>query len=306
MRFRPLGRTGLTVSELTLGTSPLATPDLDRAEARAAMALALDSGVNAIELDAGNAQAIDLIADNIRPDTHVFARITSLVAFDLPSPHVTALQAYPGAQLRAQTEALLAQLGVDRLALLQLHAWCPEWLHEGDWLETAEALRREGKIAGIGISLFDHDATSGLEGVASGKIDAVQVMYNIFDQGARPALFPLCQKHDVGVIARAPLYFGALAGQTSFPTEDWRATYFYDEHRRETIERTQLLGQALTPPDETLGDMALRYALALAAISTVAIGLRHRAHVEAALRAAEHGPLSIERCAVLTPHRWLC
>lgn len=276
------------------------------------IALALDRGINAIEIDAGDSDAAGLIGAILKREgaanrVHVLARATSLVRFDLPSPHVLAQQAYPGSHLRAETEALLRTLGVERLALQQLHAWCPEWLDEGDWQETLERLREEGKITGFGISLFDHDVAAGLEAVASGAIDSVQVMLNLFDQGGAAALLPLCRQHDVGVIARAPLYFGALAGRTQeYAPDDWRSGYFYDEHRRETDERVTRLSGEIDPPDRTVSDMALRFCLSHPAVSTVAVGMRTRTQLEANLAAFANGPLTPEKRASLAKHAWLC
>ncbi len=305
MRHRRLGRTGLELSEVTLGTMGLASPETDRAEAAATVALALDRGVTGFEIDAGDRGAAELLGEVFAREgaarrVHVFARITPLVRFDLPSPHVLVQQAYPGSHIRGQTEALLATLGIERLALQQLHAWCPEWLREGDWLETMMRLRAEGKIAGCGVSLFDHDVDAPLEAVASGAIDAVQAMLNVFDQGAIPALLPLCIAHDVGVIARSPLYYGALAGAAP------RSDYFYDAHRRETARRVDRLAREIALPGETAADLALRFALSHPAVTTVAVGARSRAHLAADLHAFEQGPLEPARCAALAAHRWLC
>lgn len=311
MRFRRLGRTGLDISELTLGTSALAAAARrDVAEAGAMVALALDRGVNAIEIDAADGVAARLLGKVLRRENagdrvHVFVRATSLIAFDLPSPHVFVQDAYPGRHLRAETEALLTTLGVERLALQQLHAWCPEWQHEGDWRETLERLREEGKIAGFGVSLFDHDVAAGFEIVASGLIDAVQAMYNVFDSGPARALFPLCRKHDVGVIARAPLYYGALGGALEFAADDWRCAYFYDEHRRETEGRVQRLADEIAR-EGSVAERALRFCLSHPAVSTVAAGMRNRAQVEANLQAVLAGPLDADTCAMLAKHAWLC
>lgn len=313
MRFRRLGRTGLDISELTIGTAMLGTGDPREAEAMVARALAL--GINAIEIDSSDGAAASLIGavlrrGGARDRVHVIARVSSLVPFDLPSPHVPADRAYPGRHIRAETEALLARLGVERLALQQLHAWCPEWRGEGDWQETLKRLREEGKIAGCGVSLFDHDVAAGLEIVASGAIDAIEVMYNIFDPGAAAALFPLCQRHDVGAIARSPLYFGALAsgpdGMRGFAPGDWRDAYFYPAHRRETETRARQLAQRVAPPDRSLSDLALRFSLSHPAVSTVAVGMRTVAQLEANIAATRHVPLDTERLRTLAGHKWLC
>ncbi|WP_158298918.1 aldo/keto reductase [Sphingomonas psychrotolerans] len=306
MRFRKLGRAGLDLSELAIGVSAG-----DPGDTAAAIASAFDLGVNTVTICAGDREAAGLLAGTggIRA-VHVCATATSRVPFDLPSPHVPAWQAYPGSHLRAEAEALLGRLGIERLALVQLPAWCPEWLHEGDWLETLVRLRDEGKIAGFGVSLFDHDLDAALEAVASGLIDAVQLMYNIFDQGAAAALLPLCEKHNVGVVVRSPLYYGAItpafARTPAFPDGDWRSGYFFDEHRCETAERVRQLEGLVAPPDRSVTDMALRFCLSHPAVSTVAVGMHQRMHLEANLRAIEQGPLEADRHAALAQHKWLC
>lgn len=315
MRSRRLGRTGVSVSECTFGTAALAARPGDREEAAAAFALALDGGIDSVEIAAGDEAAVVTIGDALarsggRHRVHVLARVTPLRRFDLPSPHVHAQIAYPGAHIRTETEKLIAALGVERLAVQQIHAWCPEWLHEGDWLETMIRLREEGKIAGIGISLFDHDVEAGLEAVASGAIDCIQTMYNLFDQGAAATLLPLCRRHDVGVIARSPIYYGALSGRIAMPEPfaagDWRRSYFYDAHLAETRARVARLAPAVEPPDRSVSDLALRFSASHPAVTTVALGLRTPAQVQAALDALARGPLTRDQAKALRAHKWLC
>ena len=278
-------------------------------DAAAVVACALDAEINAVEIDASDDALIELLGEIIardrrRHDLHVLARVTSLVPFDLPSPHVHADDAYPGHHIRAQTESLLARLGVERLAVQQIHAWCPEWQDEGDWHAVLAALRDEGKIAGIGVSLFDHDVDAGLDIVASGWIDTVQVMVNLFDQGAIATLLPLCAAHDVGVIARSPLYYGALArGVRVWAEGDWRGGYFFDEHAHETTARVARIEAA---PGETVADVALRFCASQPAVASVAVGMTTGAQVAANAAAMVRGGLGPARCAALARHAWLC
>ena len=314
MRYRRLGRTGLAISEITIGTGGLAGGAVDADAARAAIGLALDGGVNAIEMAAGNADAAGIVAsalerrDSAR-DVHVLARPTSLLPFDLPSPHVHAQQAYPGRHIRAETEALLQTLGIERLAVQQIHAWCPEWLNEGDWLETLGRLRDEGKIAGIGISLWDHDVDAALEAVSSGAVDCVQLLYNIFDPGAAARLFPLCRRQDVGVVARSPLYYGALTArieeEVPFAAGEWRRAYFFDDHLNETRLRAQRLARELQDGGP-VAETALRFSLSHPAVSTIVVGMLSPSHVESNVKAIEKGPLDAAALQRLALHKWLC
>lgn len=315
MERRTLGRSGLEISQLTFGTGAFdRAGSTETAEAAAAVTLGLAGGINAVEVAAGSA-AETFVGDILQPRSasdpiHIFSRARSLVPFNLPSPHIPVFEAFPGKHLRAQAEASLKSLGAQRLACQFIDAWCPEWLEEGDWLETLVRLREEGKIAAIGISLFDHDVDAGMGAVASGLIDCIEVMFNIFDQGAAGALFRLCEQHRVGVIARAPLYFGGLSRRVrqprTFAAGDWRHDYFFDDHITEVRDRVGHLEDALETTGERLEETALRFCLSHAAVSTVAVGMRTQEQVEANLRAVELGPLDEGRLHTLRGHRWLC
>ena len=311
MRTHPFGKTGLSVSELSFGTSAL---ERGGEEAKTALLLALERGINAIEIEGGGAVE-EVVGEILRREptrglAHIFSRTQSLVPFNLPSPHIPAYQAYPGSHLRALTEASLKRLGVERLGCQMLHAWCPEWLKEGDWLETLVRLREEGKIAAIGVSLFDHDLDSGAEVVASGAIDCIEFMYNILDSGAASSMLPHCERHGVAAIVRSPLYYGALssgfAARGPFSPDDWRGAYFYEDHRAETGQRVAEVGTLATALDESVSDLAIRFAISHPAVTTVAVGMSSPAQVEAIVRAVGRGGLDTEAIAALRQHRWLC
>jgi aryl-alcohol dehydrogenase-like predicted oxidoreductase len=296
MRQRPFGGTGLILSELTFGTAAFVPATSE------ALGLALASGINAIELESGSeAEALVSAVVGGRP-VHILSRVPSLVRFDLPSPHIPANHAYPGAHVRARTEASLKRLGVERLACQMIPAWCSEWFGEGDWLETLVALKHEGKIAAAGVSLFDHDVDSALQVAASGAIDCIELMYNIFDPGAAAALLPLCAKQGIAVIARSPFYFGALTDGAGKPFSGGRQDYFYAAHLEETRQRVA----AIQADIGGVTDCALRFALSHPAISTVAVGMSSPAQVEANVAVADRGPLDAGTLEKLRQHRWLC
>ncbi len=75
----------------------------------------------------------------------------------------------------------------------------------GDWLETIEALKSEGKIRFFGVSIDDYQPENGLELIRSGYADSVQVIYNVFHQAPEERLLPACAEHNIGVIVRVAL-----------------------------------------------------------------------------------------------------
>jgi aryl-alcohol dehydrogenase-like predicted oxidoreductase len=316
MKRRRLGRTGLDVSVLAFnarGLDPAACRDIDLAEAGAALALALDGGVDVLATPA-EGQAREAAADLLRRDgraraVHILSHVPPLLPHTLPSPHLHANAVFPGAHIRAHAESVLKAFGVERLAVLFLPAWQPEWTREGDWLRTLQALKAEGKIAGFGVAPFDHDPGAACEAAQSGQIDCVEVMYNPFDPEAAADLFPLCREKGVGVVARSPLYGGALTAgwdEAVFAPGDWRAAFFYPEHRDETRERVAALAGEVSAPDETVADLALRFGLSHPAVSTVSVGMRARSHVQANLAAMARGPLPEGALARLSLYKWLC
>ncbi|VXC85351.1 aldo/keto reductase [Sphingomonas sp. AX6] len=306
MMRRRLGRTGLSVSELSFGTGAMAGAAIDGAALSDAFAAAFSLGIDTVELEAGDRPVVDILAAALKrapltTGVQILCRISPLIPLDLPAPHLPIDRVYPGAHIRAQVEDLLARLGIERLALVHLPVWASEWLNEGDWRQTLIALQDEGKIAGFGIALFDHDVDAASDAIMSGLIASVQAMYNVFDRGAERRLLALCAKHDVAMIARSSLYYGALAGQTAWT--DWRNAYFYPQHRAETVARVAAFEQDCEGDPRAI---ALRLCLTPAAVCSVAVGMRNRAQVVANVAAAEVGPLDAERFKALAKHRWLC
>ena len=73
-------------------------------------------------------------------------------------------------------------------------------------------MKRSGKVRAVGVSINDHRPETALEQIRTGLIDAVQVIYNVFDQSPDRELFPLCLERGIAVLARCPLDEGALTG----------------------------------------------------------------------------------------------
>jgi aryl-alcohol dehydrogenase-like predicted oxidoreductase len=217
-------------------------------------------------------------------------------------------EAFPGDYVKACAETSLRNLGVDRLDLLQLHVWDPAWLPQDDWRAALESLKQQGKVAYVGVSVNDHDPGSALSVAASGVIDVIQVIYNIFDQSAEGALFPLCMEKQVGVIARVPFDEGALTGhitpETRFAKKDWRNFYFRGDRKQQVFERAERLRSLLGTEASSLPALALRFCLRHPAVSTVIAGMRTAEHVSANLALSDEPPLSEDLVTRLREHRW--
>jgi aryl-alcohol dehydrogenase-like predicted oxidoreductase len=138
-------------------------------------------------------------------------------------------------------------------------------------------------------------------------VDAVQVIYSIFDQSPEDKLFPLCKEMNIGVIVRVALDEGSLGGKmtkdTTFPKDDWRSGYFNPKNLAETMKRVDKL-KAILPAGMSLPEMALRFVLSHSAVSTTIVGMRKLAHVRENIAISDKGPLSPELLKELKKHRW--
>lgn len=214
---------------------------------------------------------------------------------------------FPYAYIREMSEKSLANLGVDCIDLQQLHVWSDAWADDEGWQRAVSELKQAGLIRGFGISVNRWEPANVLKALETGLVDAVQVVYNVFDQAPEDELFPACERLDVGVIARVPFDEGSLTGMLrdgmTWPKGDWRNLYFTPEHLREILPRIARL-EALLPDGMPLPELALRFILHHPVVSTMIPGMRKIGHVETNLAASERGPLDPSLVAALRAYRW--
>ncbi len=170
-------------------------------------------------------------------------------------------------------------------------------------------MKSSGKAKFVGISIQSHQPTNALKALETGLIDVVQVIYNIFDQSPEDELFPYCQRHGIGVIARVPFDEGSLTGKitpdTEFPEGDFRNTYFAGSRKQEAWERVLAIAVDLGIGMDDMPQIALRFCLSHPAVSTIIPGMRSTKHVAANTAASDIGPLPQETLRKLRGHRWV-
>jgi aryl-alcohol dehydrogenase-like predicted oxidoreductase len=216
-------------------------------------------------------------------------------------------QVFPYEYIVEMTERSAANLGVSRIDLQQLHVWSDAWVEDDGWKRAVVDLKKRGVIEGFGISINRWEADNVLKALDTGLVDAVQVVYNIFDQAPEDRLFPACRDKDVAVIARVPFDEGSLTGtltaDATWPKGDWRNLYFTPAALAETLPRVEAL-KALVPPGSSLPDLALRFILHHPAVSTTIPGMRSLGHVDANIAASDAPPLGADLIKALRAHRW--
>ena len=197
---------------------------------------------------------------------------------------------------------------MDTLDLQQFHVWSDEWVGRGSWQAEVEALKSEGKIRAFGVSINDHQPANAIKLIQSGAVDAVQVIYNVFDQSPEDELLDACAQHGVGVLARVPFDEGSLTGRigpdTEFPDGDFRNRYFRDDRRRQVDDHVRALLDDVGIEREQLPEVALRYVLSHPAVSSVIPGMRTVRNVERNAAVGDGEGLPDEQLAALKRHRW--
>jgi aryl-alcohol dehydrogenase-like predicted oxidoreductase len=316
MNIRTLGRTGLRVSEVGYGAWGIGAKQWIGAsddESTRALERAIDLGLNFIDtaLAYGDGHSEKLVGAVAKRRKGVF------VATKIPPKNrkwpaersIPVAEAYTADYVVARTEESLRNLGMETVDLQQLHVWTDEFVGAGDWMSGIEKLKKQGKIRHFGISLGEHTPENGLRAVESGIVDTVQVIYNIFDQSPEDALFPLCLKKNVGVLARVPFDEGGLTGkvtpQTEFPKEDFRNHYFQGDRKKEVYERIGKIAADLEIGLDRLPEIALRFALTPPTVSTVIPGMRSVKNAEANCAAGDGRGLPQNQVSRLRPHRWV-
>ncbi|HKW36072.1 MAG TPA: aldo/keto reductase [Candidatus Acidoferrum sp.] len=323
MRYRRFGRTGWNVSEIGYGMWGMGGwTGSDDKQSLDSLQRAVDLGCNFFDTAwaYGDGHSEQLLGKTLRankdnsaagrPDNKLY------VATKIPPknrcwpsrPEHSLDDSYPPDYLFEYVDKSLQNLGLETLDLIQLHTWEDSWLDDDRISLAIEKLRSSGKVCAVGLSLNRWEPANGIGAVRTGRIDAVQVIYNIFDQNPEDELFPVCREKDVAVIARVPFDEGSLTGtltlDSKWPQDDWRSTYFVPENLKASVERADalkpLLGDGMTMPE-----MALRFILNNSDVHTIIPGMRKRKNVESNLGASDKGALPAALHAQLRPHRWV-
>ncbi|HTU05956.1 MAG TPA: aldo/keto reductase [Trebonia sp.] len=315
MHYRPLGKTGLSVSEIGYGTWGIGGSSWIGAqedESVRALHRAIESGVNFIDTARGYGESERIVGKVVRAHRgdplYVATKVPPKNGI-WPAPRgLDPAETFPGSHIRASLDTSLRASGLEMFDVLQFHVWSDEWLGRGDWLETITELKKEGKIRFFGVSLNDNQPDSALELVRSGDVDTVQCIYNIFHQAPAEHLFPACVQHGVGVIVRVPLDEGALTGRitvnTTFPDGDFRNGYFRGDRKAQVEQHVDAIVADLGIERDQLPEVALRFTLSQDAVSTAIPGMRTVSNVERNVAVGDGRGLDAGQLAALAKHRW--
>jgi aryl-alcohol dehydrogenase-like predicted oxidoreductase len=314
MRYRTFGRLGWSVSEVGYGMWGLAGwTGSDDDESRQALDEAVRLGCNFFDTAwaYGDGKSERMLGELVRayPDRRLYTA-TKIPPKNRTWPSRAEFRlddVFPPDYIRQYAESSLEHLGLQSIDLLQFHVWEDAWARDERWQRVMEDLKREKLVGGVGISLNRWEPENGIATLATGSIDAVQVIYNIFDQAPEDELFPRCRELGVAVIARVPFDEGSLTGsltrESRFPQGDFRRMYFGPENLGPTMDHVDALTPAV-PTGMTLPELALRFILANPDVATVIPGMRRPRHVRANIAVSDAPPLAAGVMEELRKHRW--
>ncbi len=314
MRYRTFGKTNWPVSEIGYGMWGMAGwTDSSDIQSAKSLDLAVEKGVTFFDTawGYGEGHSEELLGQLVKRHPSKKLVTASKIPpknFQWPAkPEYTFEESYPTEHILEYTEKTLKNLGLEQIDLMQFHTWDDGWSHREEWQRAIEDLKASGKIAAMGISVNRWEPENGIKALKTGMLDAVQVIYNIFDQNPEDVLFPLCEKLNIGVIARVPFDEGTLTGnitkETIFPQGDWRGTYFVPENLNSSVDHADAL-RPLIPEGMTMAEMALRFITMNKVVRTIIPGMRKERNVVANTATSDGKGLNVDLHQELKKHRW--
>ncbi|MFI6053338.1 aldo/keto reductase [Streptomyces violascens] len=308
MKYTQLGRTGLQVSRLVLGTMNFG-PQTDEADSHALMDAALDAGVNffdtadiyGVDEEKGRTEKIlgSWFAkggdrrDKVVLATKMYGDMTQGKAWNAPSwPNHSKLSAV---NIRRSVEASLRRLGTDHIDIYQFHHVDRATPFEEIW-QAIDVLITQGKILYAGTSNFPgyKIAQANETAARTGRLGLVseQCLYNLAERRAEMEIIPAAQEYGLGVIPWSPLHQGLLGGAlrkeregSGSRTKGGRsAAGLADPAVRAQVQAYEDL---LAKHDLDPGEVALAWLLTRPGVTGPIVGPRTPAHLESALRAVE-------------------
>jgi aryl-alcohol dehydrogenase-like predicted oxidoreductase len=309
VKRRRLGRTGLDVSEISLGTVELGLPygipeagrlvQPDKAAAARLLNTALDIGINFIDTARLYGTAEEIIGRALHGRRQEYFLASKVPNF--------ADENLTGHALR---ERIFASVG-ESLRLLQtevidvmlIHSAPVEVILRGEMMSVLEDVKRQGSVRWLGASVYGQDAA--LAAITDGRYDCLQIAYNLLDRRPQKQVFVQARAAGVGIIARSVLLKGALS---------YRYRYLPDSLAVLRWAVEQVMALAEVSPDG-LVELAYRFALSQQPPETALAGASSVAELEQVVAAAARGPLApdlvaqiagilIEPQSLLDPFTW--
>ena len=283
METRKLGRTGLEVSALGFGGSPIGQLAVAQGPVTEVVNLLLDAGVNVIDTAAayhGSEAALGVALGHRRDEFVLVSKCGQ--AFDDIEGAAWSAQA-----ITQTVERSLARLGTDHLDVMLLHSCAREVLERGEAVGALLAAREAGKIRFAG---YSGDNEAAVFAAALDGIDVIETSLSICDLANLDGVVALARERGLGLIVKRPI---ANAAWKDLAEQEGT----YQNYARVYTERFQKM--ALAPADlgfdgapaQVWPEIALRFTLSLPGVSTAIVGTTKAESARRNLEAVAKGPL---------------
>ena len=286
MKYRTLGKTELSVSEVGLGTvelgidygirTGLESNQPPEADAVSLLNRAIDCGVNLIDTAAAYGTSEEIIGRSLHTRRDEFFLATKSLHWSDKGLPITEVRE----RISASIDQSLRHLKTDVIDLIQIHGRDVPILEtmmidEGDVFDELSRARQAGKVRYIGYSSYS--ALASMKIIENGNWDSLQIAYNIFDQRNAAAVIPEAHKAGMGVIIRSALLKGALSDKADH----------LPDHLAELTVRSRALGDLLDENTPTVPQLALRFVLDNPQVSSVIVGADRTEYLDEAVSVSD-------------------
>jgi aryl-alcohol dehydrogenase-like predicted oxidoreductase len=281
MKYRTLGKTGLRVSTVGLGTMVHAGHfgPMKDSESLGAIETALDLGVNFIDTsDAYGAGYSETLLGNALKGKRDKVILATKGGNVMVGPN-KGKRIFEPDYISGVLDESLKRLQTDYIDLYQLHNPTVDVIEKGAVWEVLERAKQAGKIRHYGVSI--NTMEEGVAAVKDGRAETIQVEYNLLAQEPAETIFPLAEQANVGIVARVPLKRGILTGkltaadESRFQGEDVRAHSFKGEAFAKELAKAAQLGFLVHGQVKNMVQAAVAFCVAHPAVSAVIPGARN-------------------------------
>lgn len=304
MKNRILGRTGLSIPEIGFGSWAIGGsgygPTSDE-ESLDALQAAWAAGIRFFDTadTYGHGHSEELLGRFLKEKPRNEFVLATKCGWDFY--HGGSRKNFDPVYLAFACTQSLKRLGLDSIDLYQLHNPNADLIRKGDALSALEELKRAGKIRFIGVSV--HTEEEALAAIEDGRVDVLQVMFNVLDQRMAGKVFAESERTRTGILVREPLACGLLTGKY---TDAGHEFHKEDHRRRWTREKKELdlkkierIRPVLSTARLSMAQAALEFVLEHSAVSCVIPGAKTRKQVLENIKASDDPALRIQEASQL-------
>lgn len=294
MQYRKLGKTGMKVSVIGVGTWQFGGEwghDYTQAEVDSTLHKAKELGINFIDTAEcyGDHLSESFIGDYLSRDNREDWVVATKFGHHFHS-HLNRTNEYDAPEVLKQLDDSLRALKTEYIDLYQFHSGDDDAFNNDALWTMLDKQKQAGKIRHIGLSLNKSNSMHQTANATDVGASVIQVVYNRLDRGPEQDVFPSCIEQNLGVLARVPLASGLLSGKykpgASFAANDVRHRHeqqFIDER----LQQAEHIRQTEVPVGVSMAEWALAWCLRHPAVTCVIPGCKNEAQVESNTRAAQ-------------------